>query len=324
MALEPGIIPLRPLTLSDIFNGAVRYVRANPKATLGLTAAVVIISQIIALILQIGPLAATGRVDALRGEGGDSVEALVLSGSGTLVGVLVQLLAGIVLSGMLTVVVGRSIFGTSITIGETWARIRGRLLPLFGVTLLETLGLVLVFAVVIGIGIAVGVSAGDGLVGFLVALPIGLIAFLAATWLYTMLLFAPVAVVLEHKSVFAAFSRSFALVRNGFWRVLGLWLLASLVTGVIAGAIAVPFSIVQLGVAAGADASSGSIIFGSVLAAIGAVIGQIITAPFTAGVVVLLYTDRRMRAEAFDLVLRTGAAGPAAGTSTDQLWLAGR
>jgi hypothetical protein len=37
---------------------------------------------------------------------------------------------------------------------------------------------------------------------------------------------------------------------------------------------------------------------------------------------VLLYTDRRMRAEAFDLVLQTGAAGgPAAAASTDNLWL---
>ena len=45
-----------------------------------------------------------------------------------------------------------------------------------------------------------------------------------------------------------------------------------------------------------------------VLIAIGGAIGQIITAPFSAGVVVLLYTDRRIRAEAFDLVLQTGAA----------------
>ena len=45
-----------------------------------------------------------------------------------------------------------------------------------------------------------------------------------------------------------------------------------------------------------------------VLVAIGGAIGQIITAPFSAGAVVLLYTDRRIRAEAFDLVLQTGAA----------------
>jgi len=60
-----------------------------------------------------------------------------------------------------------------------------------------------------------------------------------------------------------------------------------------------------------------------VLIAIGGAIGQIVTAPFNAGVVVLLYTDRRIRAEAFDLVLQSGAATPP-GTpadSTDHLWL---
>jgi hypothetical protein len=60
-----------------------------------------------------------------------------------------------------------------------------------------------------------------------------------------------------------------------------------------------------------------------VLLSIGSALGQIITEPFSAGVVVLLYTDRRIRAEAFDLVLQTGAAfGPGApGDSTDHLWL---
>lgn len=75
MALELGIIPLRPLTLSDIFNGAIRYIRANPKTTLGLTAVVVIVTQVIALLVQIGPLAATGQLDALRGGASDSTEA---------------------------------------------------------------------------------------------------------------------------------------------------------------------------------------------------------------------------------------------------------
>ena len=48
-AFAPGIIPLRPLSLSDIFNGAAVYIRANPKATLGLTTVVVVITQIITL-----------------------------------------------------------------------------------------------------------------------------------------------------------------------------------------------------------------------------------------------------------------------------------
>ena len=66
-AVKPGIIPLRPLTLSDIFNGAVGYIRANPKATLGLTAIVVVVMQIITLIATVRadwpPMAGSEPID---------------------------------------------------------------------------------------------------------------------------------------------------------------------------------------------------------------------------------------------------------------------
>jgi hypothetical protein len=64
------------------------------------------------------------------------------------------------------------------------------------------------------------------------------------------------------------------------------------------------------------------VLVAATVGAVGAVIGRIITAPFDAGVVVLLYTDRRIRSEAFDLVLQSGATGgPAHTASTDHLWL---
>jgi hypothetical protein len=70
------------------------------------------------------------------------------------------------------------------------------------------------------------------------------------------------------------------------------------------------------------SSSTNGLLIGTTLSSIGGAISQIVTAPFVAGVVVLLYTDRRIRAEAFDLVLQTGAAGgPAAVESTDNLWL---
>jgi hypothetical protein len=72
-----------------------------------------------------------------------------------------------------------------------------------------------------------------------------------------------------------------------------------------------------------AKGSTTTVVVALILIAIGGAIGQIITAPFNAGVVVLLYTDRRIRAEAFDLVLQTGATAPrdSPADSTDELWL---
>ena len=140
-ALKPGVIPLRPLTLTDIFNGAVAYIRANPKATLGLTTVVVVIAQLIALILQVGPLAATGELGVLRGEEASTAAALGSSAS-SIASAITTLLSSILLSGMLTVIVGRAVFGAGITIGEAWQRVRGRLLALIGYTLMWLVGVI--------------------------------------------------------------------------------------------------------------------------------------------------------------------------------------
>ena len=60
------------------------------------------------------------------------------------------------LSGMLTVIVGRAVFGSPITIGETWAKIRGRLLPLLGLALLEAAAVAALFGLVVVISRAGG------------------------------------------------------------------------------------------------------------------------------------------------------------------------
>lgn len=142
-AVKPGIIPLRPLTLSDIFNGAVGYIRANPKATLGLTAMVVVTLQIISLVALFGPMTAFG--DIVTGEPDELTGAVVGGWSASFgASLLVSWLAGVLLSGMLTVIVGRAVFGSPITVGEAWAKVRGRLLALFGLALLEAAGVVAV------------------------------------------------------------------------------------------------------------------------------------------------------------------------------------
>ncbi len=143
-----------------------------------------------------------------------------------------------------------------------------------------------------------------------------------AIYLWTMLSFAPSIIVLERLEIVPAISRSFKLVRNDFWRVFGIRLLGGIVAAVVAGAVTVPFSFggqILLIAASSTLATLAAL----VLLSIGSAISQIITAPFSAGVVVLLYTDRRIRGEAFDLVLQTGAGfGPGApADSTDHLWL---
>jgi hypothetical protein len=308
-----GIIPLRPLNLSDIFNGAAIYIRANPRATLGLTAIVVVITQIITLIAAAGPLAAASRLRTAPPDELSSGDVVAWIMSATLSG-LVGWLAGTLLTGMLTVIVGRAVFGSTITAGETWAKIRGRLPALIGLVALESAGLILLCGLA---GLIVGAlgMAGNPAAAVLIGFPLVLVVLATVFYCYTMLSFAPVLTVLERLPVIDAITRSFALVRNSFWRVFGIRSLTYLVAFLIASAVAAPFGFLG-------HLLVGPTLAGVTVAAVGSAIGRIITAPFTAGVDVLLYTDRRIRAEAFDLVLQTGAAAnPWAAASTDYLWL---
>ena len=315
-AWAPGIIPLRPLSLSDIYNGAAVYIRANARVTLGLTAVVVLITQLLTLAAALGPLAAASRLRTAPPDeltGGD-VGAWALAGG---LSGLVGWLSGTLLTGMLAVIVGRAVFGSTIGAGETWARIRGRLPALIGLVALESTGLILLCGAV---GVIVGAiaAAGNGAATVILGFPLVLMSIAALIYLYTALSFAPVLIVLERLPVTGAIGRSFRLVRNSFWRVLGIRLLTWLVVTLIAGAIAIPFELVG-NLLGGPNVPA---LIGLTVGAVGSAIGQIITAPFSAGVDVLLYADRRIRSEAFDLVLQTGAAGgPAAIASSDYFWL---
>jgi hypothetical protein len=321
-ALKPGVIPLRPLSLSDIFNGAIAFIRANPKASLGLTAIVVVAAQLLALILSLGPLAVSGELQPTLAGEEVSTGVLIGSSASSLAGAVATWLSSILLSGMLTVVVGRAVFGTSITINEAWQRLRGRLWALVGFTILEVMAIAVVPGAVWA-GITFGVGFGiNGAAGAVLGVALGLAWAALAIYLWTMLSFAPSIIVLERLEIFPAISRSFKLVRNDFWRVFGILLLGGIVAAVVAAAITVPFSIggqIMLMAATSTLVTLAAL----VLLSVGSAIGQIITAPFSAGVVVLLYTDRRIRSEAFDLVLQTGAGfGPGApADSTDHLWL---
>jgi hypothetical protein len=246
--------------------------------------------------------------------GGDNVGSVV----GTLIGSVPPALATILLSGMLTVVVARTVFGSTITIGEAWDKVRGRLPALIGLGVLQVtaVGLLTGGAVLTIVGVA---RAANGVVAALVGIPLVLLLIAALAYLFTVLTFAPVAIVLERKPILAAIERSFSLVRHRFWRILGIRFLAGLITAILSGLASIPFSIIGKVFSLG---TTGPTILGAFFETAGDAVGQIITAPFTAGVVVLLYVDARIRSESFDVALRSGAArGPGGAAYTDDIWM---
>lgn len=297
---KAGIIALRPLSLTDIFNGSVAYVRANPRPTLGLTTAVVLVTAIL------------GFAVALATSTSDSSAQMA---AGVVVGALTSLVAAGLLSGMLTTIVARSVLGASITVTEAWHRARSRIAALLTLTLLEIVVAAALVAVV-GFAVAGVARAAGGGPATLVGIPLVLLLAGTLTYAATVLVLAPVVIVLEHRNVVDAIRRSLALSHRRFRRTFGILLLAAVVAVAVTGAVSLPFDIAGSVVSFSAEPRSAGVV-STMLATIGQAVGQIITAPFIAGVVTLLYVDARIRLEAFDFTLLTAPAG----VSGDSLWL---
>jgi hypothetical protein len=139
----------------------------------------------------------------------------------------------------------------------------------------------------IGSVILVSILVGLAVVGGLILLVIPGLIFLV------MLSVSIPALIVEGRRGSDALGRSWNLVRGNFWHVVGVLVVAGLITGAISGIIG----------ALGGNAWFLRWIFSS--------IGTIVTAPFTALVAVLLYVDLRARSEALTAAtLRTEVSRP--------------
>ncbi|MCD6020359.1 MAG: hypothetical protein K0R20_69 [Actinomycetia bacterium] len=105
------------------------------------------------------------------------------------------------------------------------------------------------------------------------------------------LFFGSTVFVIEGKKGSKALGRSWRLGKGHFWKILGTFLLASIMAAVVQAILALP------GEAAFAAIGPA----GWPLYAIGLSLAAILTGPFTTLIAVLLYFDLRIRKEAFDL-----------------------
>ncbi|MPZ94268.1 MAG: hypothetical protein GEU96_04965 [Propionibacteriales bacterium] len=323
-APRPGIIPLRPLGLGDILDGTFKLIRAHPRTTLGLSAVIAAIAAVPVAVGQAFYFTSLGRVlDDPSSTPTMSTGGMFASLGGSLLALVMTFVGTIILTGILTRVLGRAIFGGRITAGEAWRLTRPRLLALLGLVLLNALIVLAPAPIVVGLVVAlVAADAGLGVTIPVIALAVVLYVVYAVFMATRLALGAP-ALVLENRGVRSALGRSWSLVKGDSWRVFGIILLTQILVVVVGGVIAVPFTIG--GTAAGylGGGSVGAGIVAAILAALGSIVSSTITYPFNAGVTGLLYTDRRMRAEAFDLVLQTAATRLEGGVepSVDDLWV---
>lgn len=299
---KPGVIPLRPLALGEILDGAVQTIRQNPAVMLGLSAIVNVALTAVVVVIQIGNLSTAfgglGSFDGSSSQEDVDVSQLVAS----LVAALLQFVGTTLLTGLLVIAVSDAVLGRRPGIGEVWRRARGRLWALLGVTVLVLLTVFGVAAacVVPGVLVVVGGSTGGGVLLIVLG---AIAAIVLSFWLAIRFLFAPPTVLLERTGVVASMRRSWRLVGGSWWRCLGIWLLAQLLSSVLSGVLQLPFII--LATVVDSDGTKAIVIALTILAS---VIARTLVAPFSAAILALLYIDLRMRREGLDVRLQQAAA----------------
>ncbi|MHA7241073.1 hypothetical protein [Arthrobacter sp. TMS1-12-1] len=303
---KPGVIPLRPLGLGEILDGAFQACRKNPVATFGTA---ILLHAVVALVtvLLLGNLLSSVDVLESPDPTSDSIIGAV-AGLGVFasVGGVVSAVAVLLLQGILVIPIARAVINQRTSFGQAWRLARGRILPLLGFGLLA-------FAVgLAGLALLVGISvlAIIGLEGYsaLVIVPLVIAALVAMVWVGTKLTVAPAALMLEGAGPWTSIRRSWQLTRGTWWRTFGIVLLTSIIVSIITSVISAPLSFaVTLLFGFSTSASAPPDVMGS-LPLIAAT--QAITALFTAvgyafqaGVTSLLYVDLRIRREGFDVVL---------------------
>ncbi|MCZ7459932.1 DUF7544 domain-containing protein [Streptomyces sp. WMMC940] len=310
-AAKPGVIPLRPLGVGEILDGAVSTLRAHWRTVLGITITVSVITQICDILVQRYLVPQPPAVDPnatpeeALSQLGDQLNATLV---GTAPVMAITLIATLFTTALLTVVISRSVLGRDVTLSDAWREARPRLPQLLGLTLL----LPLIAAAVLGLGLLPGLLLGSEGGAVLAALG-GIAGAVVAVWLMVRFALASPALMLERQGVVQSMRRSAKLVRGAWWRVFGILMLTMLLTFLVSLIIAIPFGLIAYAV----DGEGLSGLFSGstpefgwpflIITGIGAVIASSITYPISAGVTVLLYVDQRIRREALDLELARAA-----------------
>jgi hypothetical protein len=318
-APRPGIIPLRPIGLGEIYDGAFQAIRTNPRTMIGISALVIGVTTLISTVPQAGLLSSLQDSGILEPGAEPTAEEIAgpLAGlfTGLLLPAVVQSLAVTVLTGLLIVAVNGAVLGRRTPPGVLWARTWRRIPGLLGIAVLTLLVPTLVTGLLALPGILLLV-AGSEVVGA-VLIVLGVLASIPIDVLiYVRWSMAAPAMLLQERPLGASLRRSWRLVAGSTWRVLGILLLTSIMVNILAGIISVPFTVagsLPSSLDGSSNATFGVLLTQLLISGIGQIIAGAVLYPFSAAVTALLYIDLRMRREGLDveLIRATGAGSPA-------------
>jgi len=315
---KPGIIPLRPLTIGDLFSGAFEAIRSNPKVLFGFTVVIMLLVSLIAsvsiLLSGLGYESVTSAANdpqALQRSTTDEANALLLRMISSMVQWIVTFAGTSILTGLLASTVSQMTVGRKLTLSEAWAMTRKRLgsiLGSFALTALITATPIVLWIIAVFASLAALMGGNDDLwwlvlVAFVAIIPV----FILIYFFQIKLLFAPICAVLEEIGPVASLKRSWSLVKGEFWPTLGRFLLMNLVIGFIGGFIGFVIGLIG-GLVSFAATSDPSSPIGLAISMFFVMLGSGLLLPFSASFETLMYTDLRIRKENFAAVLAQASA----------------
>lgn len=305
-AHKPGVIPLRPLTLGDIYDGAFKTIRRSPGATVGAAVLVSSVAMLVPLLLG-GLIVRLADVSVSMTETEDSAAFTGLLNGTQYGGSLVQALGLIFVTGIVSLVVASATLGRRISLGEAWQGTHGKRWRLLGLSLFLSLVVLLMIAVYAALWIPV-ILASDSpwpiVAWAVISIPLFLCA-LIFVWIRVVYLAVP-PLMLEPVGIFRAIGRGWELTSRSFWRTLGISVLTYMVTQFAASIIVVPVLIAGFIAGYAVSGTLGTFLFLGLMV-VGQVLASAFVAPFSAGVTSLQYIDLRMRKEAYDVQLMSEA-----------------
>jgi hypothetical protein len=311
---KPGIVPLRPLSLGELYDGAFGAVRHNPAVTLGLTTIVIVVAVALGTLLSIplttwftdlfgGLFAEIGSDPAFEDLGFTQDFLGVTYGSMLGTGLLLTLATPLAM-GIMAISVSDSVIGRKISVSDAWHRAAKRGWFLIGFSLLSVLVVLVAYA--LAIGIVAGLAVVDPTLGVISAFLVIAALIVGAVWAFTRVLLVPPALAVEGGGFWVTVRRAWKLTRGTFWRLLGIYLLTSLILGIIGQIVAVPVSLLMSVFMVMQSGVGLAISFGITYVITGGM-----SVLFIGGVVALLYIDTRMRREGLDVQLQAAAAAAA-------------
>lgn len=306
---KPGVIPLRPLQIGELFEGTFRAMRSNPSVVFGFTLVVVLIVAVItAIISSLTVDSVFNKLFPLIDQTDEDPTVLIdfilsdLSSIATNLGInavtttVLLTISTVLVTGVLCATVQDAVLGRACTLAEAWNQIKSRVgvLSLYGLLLSIpsiAIGALMIF-VLTQLGSAQESDMQRIVIMVLVATVAALIFSLVYLFLLIRLLYVEIVIVIERSGLIDSIKRSWKLTKGSFWRTFGRYaLIYILLTALVSVASGV------VGAVTGLLALTGSPTILFVSSVLGTTIAQAITLPVVACFTTLMYVDERMRKE---------------------------